>query len=282
MSPHAYASGNYTPVREERALSPCRVLGIVPKELAGGMYVRNGSNPNVPVHAPGNGKPRPYHWFDGDGMLQGVFFSPAAAAPAAPAAPPSFVNRYVLTDINLATSTLASSPILPSIATLLGPVWLLPMVVCSVLRAVFLAARSFATMYPVRRLSVANTSVLWHDGRALVGCESGPLGWVRLPALETVGWWDLEGDEGEMGMRAKGGVLGWMKEWTTAHPKLDPVTGELVLFHSQMLPPYLSYSVNPSTQYGTASTPRITSAPVPLCKLATSVVVVCSPDQNRC
>lgn len=50
-----------------------------------------------------------------------------------------------------------------------------------------------------------------------MGCESGPFGWMRLPALETVGWWDLEGDAGEAGLRVRGGALGWMKEWITAH-----------------------------------------------------------------
>lgn len=144
-------------------------------------------------------------------MLAGVLFEDDGQGNVRP----SFVNRFVLTDVLLARQS--DRPVLPSIATLLSPLTSLPSIVASVGRAIALAALSQLSRTPINRLSVANTSVLWHDGRALAGCESGPLCWIRLPALETVGWWDLEGDDGEPGMREKGGTLGWMKEWTTAH-----------------------------------------------------------------
>jgi carotenoid cleavage dioxygenase-like enzyme len=51
-------------------------------------------------------------------------------------------------------------------------------------------------------------------------------------------------------------------------PKYDPHTGELMLFHMTFLPPYLSYSVVPSTHTPTPSekkvTPRLLAAPVPI------------------
>lgn len=131
---------------------------------------------------------------------------------------PAFVNRFVLTDVYLASRSMhLSRPILPSISTLLSPITKLPGLLSSISRAVILSAASRMSPTPVERLSVSNTSVLWHDGRALAGCESGPLNWIRLPALETVGWWDLTGEDSEIGLREKGGTLGWMKEWTTAH-----------------------------------------------------------------
>lgn len=252
-SRHPYASGNYRPVSIERDLEVASCEGSLPEELAGGsvkailcsdvplltlgsvcrMYVRNGSNPAVPTSSDGSRSDRPYHWvrgmtgfisvllthssiqFDGDGMLQGVYFSRQKGSSDIQ---PLFVNKAVLTDVLLALPSGSKSPILPSISTLLGPVTQLPSVVFAISRAVALSALSFVstTKQAVERLSVANTSVLFHDGRALAGCESGPLAWVRLPSLETVGWWDLE-QEGQIGLRQKAGVLGWMKEWTTAH-----------------------------------------------------------------
>src|SRR5947207_7673029 len=39
-----------------------------------------------------------------------------------------------------------------------------------------------------------------------------------------------------------------MKEWTTAHPRVDPTTGELILFHSTLTPPFVHYSIVPATK----------------------------------
>lgn len=151
-------------------------------------------------------------------MLQGVYFSTKDDGSIVAL----FVNKFVLTDVFLAASDTSNRPILPSIATLLAPLSGLPTLLATISRAVSLAAISRLGDTPVERLSVANTAVLYHDGRALASCESGPLSWIRLPALETVGWWDLEGDSiGQIGMREKGGTLGWMKEWTTAHVSRD-------------------------------------------------------------
>ncbi|GAA5840023.1 hypothetical protein JCM11251_006589 [Rhodosporidiobolus azoricus] len=267
---HPYKTGNYLPVREERALERCEWEGELPVELAGGMYVRNGGAPALEEEEGEEGGK--YHWFDGDGMLTGVFFD--IVSPPSPDSPPrvapTFVNRYVLTDVFLASKTLGiRAPILPSISTLLGSFRTLHLILFSIFRAVFLAFLSFFTSSPLRRLSVANTSILWHDGRALASCESGPLAQVVLPSLETAEWWSLEGDNGEKGLREKGGLLGWMKEWTTAHPKHDPLTGELLLYHMTFFPPYLHYSVIPSTATRPQSekairTPRILAAPVPI------------------
>lgn len=156
--------------------------------------------------------------FDGDGMLSGVFFEKASNSIVDPKqrVQPTFINRYVLTDVFLASKELGvRDPILPSIATLLGGVTSLHLVLFAIFRAVFLAFCSFFTKSPLRHLSVANTSLLWHDGRALATCESGPMTWVTLPELDTVGYYSLEGENGETGLRE--GMLGWMKEWTTAH-----------------------------------------------------------------
>jgi carotenoid cleavage dioxygenase-like enzyme len=105
---------------------------------------------------------------------------------------------------------------------------------------------------------------------------------IALPSLETVGWFDGNRAEGEIAPRepdtndekqreALGGtgLLSWMKEWTTGHPKVDKVTNEMVLFHCNFVAPYVHYSLLPaegSVAKRTASEGnRIINAAVPGC-----------------
>ena len=75
---------------------------------------------------------------------------------------------------------------------------------------------------------------------------------VALPGLETIGWYNGHKSEGEgkpdssPGLGGTG-VFSFMREWTTAHPRVDPNTKELLLYHSTFFPPYVSYSIVPST-----------------------------------
>ncbi|MFD8980185.1 carotenoid oxygenase family protein [Streptomyces sp. NPDC059564] len=71
----------------------------------------------------------------------------------------------------------------------------------------------------------ANTHVIRHAGIVLALCEVGLPYWVT-PSLETVGPYDFEGR---------------LTTAMTAHPKEDPVTGELHLFGTGFAPPYLTY-----------------------------------------
>ncbi len=198
-------------------LTPCSFAGIIPDELAGGEYVRNGGNPvtNEAVD-------RDAHWFDGDGMLSGVYFrrmSPSRSVP-------EFVNQYILTDVLLSTVTSPAleTPILPSITTLVNPLSPLLTITWRILRTLMLVLLSHlpGSEAVIRRISVANTSILYHDGRALATCESGVPMRVALPCLETVGWYNGRSCEGEeVYESAPGfggrGFLSFMKEWTTAH-----------------------------------------------------------------
>ena len=76
--------------------------------------------------------------------------------------------------------------------------------------------------------NVANTALAWHDGKLLALWEGGEPYRVRLPGLDTVG--------GE----TFGGKL---RHAFTAHPKVDPATGEMLFFGYQPVGPYLQYSV---------------------------------------
>lgn len=225
-------------------LVPCTSSGTIPKELAGGEYVRNGGNP-VANEAWG----REAHWFDGDGMLSGVFFKHDRDKNNIKA---EFVNQYILTDVFLSakTSPTIKTPIVPSLATLVNPLSSLLTIVLRILRTVIIVLFSHlpGSQQAIKKISVANTAILFHDGRALATCESGPPMRVALPDLETVGWFNGENCEGELiqnhGTGFGGqGPLSFFREWTTAHPRIDPRTLEMLLFHSTFVPPYVRYSI---------------------------------------
>lgn len=86
-------------------------------------------------------------------------------------------------------------------------------------------------------------------------CESGPPMRIQLPGLETVGWYngssaegepkDTSSTEKERVLGENGGLIQFMREWTTAHPKVDPKTKEMFMFHASFAPPYVQYSILP-------------------------------------
>ena len=199
-------------------MTPCEYSGTLPEELAGGQYVRNGGNPLI------NGSlERDAHWFDGDGMLSGVAFPRHGEKGNVR---PEFVNQYVLTDVYIASITSSSlkTPILPSITTLVNPLSSLITIILRIFRAFILVVLSHlpGSVQVIKRISVANTAFLYHDGRALATCESGPPMRIALPGLETIGWYTGTNCEGEAGIIDEPGfggegVLSFFKEWTTAH-----------------------------------------------------------------
>jgi carotenoid cleavage dioxygenase len=86
-------------------------------------------------------------------------------------------------------------------------------------RSLFGAYRNPFTDEPsVRGLNrgTANTNVLWHGGRLLVLKEDSPPMAVDPHTLETLGVWDYDGR--------------LTSRTATAHPKIDPETGELFFF----------------------------------------------------
>ncbi|KKY22069.1 putative carotenoid oxygenase [Diplodia seriata] len=240
---HPYLSGNYAPTKQTRQLTPCTYTGSIPEELAGGQYVRNGGNPITNEELG-----RDAHWFDGDGMLAGVLFERAENGRIQP----KFVAQFVLTDLLLSSlsNRALRFPILASIATLVSPLSSLFTILLSIMRTVFLVILSHlpGSRQAIKKISVANTAIYYHDGRALATCESGPPIRVSLPDLSTIGWYNGISAEGEADKKADEvgfggkGLLSFMKEWTTGHPKVDPVTNEMILYHCTFAPPYIHYS----------------------------------------
>lgn len=249
-------------------LTQCTYSGTIPKELFGGEYVRNGVNP-VTNEELG----RDAHWFDGDGMLTGVMFQ----KPAGGEIEAYFVNQYILTDLFLSAKGTPSLhlPILPSIATLVNPLSTLLKVILAIFRTVLLVTLSHlpGSSQAIKKISVANTALLYHDGRALATCESGPPMRVQLPGLETVGWFNGNHAEGEPdpGLDGPGfggeGMLSWVKEWTTGHPKVDPLTKDMILFHCGFVAPYVHYSVVPAARQRSEkqALSKLLNIPVPGC-----------------
>lgn len=86
-----YLSGNFAPVREPLTGKICDYHGEIPKDLVGGQYIRNGGNPVSNEQAD-----RDVHWFDGDGMLAGIFFD---RCPKDGSIQPCFANQPVLTAV---------------------------------------------------------------------------------------------------------------------------------------------------------------------------------------
>lgn len=188
---------------------------------------------------------------------------------------PHFVNQYVLTDVyQFAVSTPSLRiPLLPSITTLIDPLSKLPTILGSILRTSFFILLSHlpGSSQAIKKISVANTAIIYHDGRALATGESGPPMRVALPSLKTIGWFnghiaegETENTSGHGSRRAFGddGLLAFVREWTTAHPRADPRTKELLLFHSTFVPPYVRYSIIPEEK-SKAEINYLVNVPVP-------------------
>jgi carotenoid cleavage dioxygenase len=66
------------------------------------------------------------------------------------------------------------------------------------------------------RRTVANTAPLVHNGKLFALKEDGLPHQIDPNTLETIGTWDFEG--------------GWKSQTFTAHPKLDPVSGDMIAY----------------------------------------------------
>lgn len=77
--------------------------------------------------------------------------------------------------------------------------------------------------------NVANTALVWHGDRLLALWEGGVPHAIDVPSLDTRGAYIFDEK---------------LTSPVTAHPKVDPVTGEMMFFgYSLTQPPYVQYSV---------------------------------------
>ncbi|MBX3694126.1 MAG: carotenoid oxygenase family protein [Steroidobacteraceae bacterium] len=193
-----YLHGPYTPVVSEVTAVDLEVVhGEIPDDLYGA-YMRNGPNP---VFEPKG----LYHWFDGDGMVHGVYFRNGRA---------SYVRKWIWTRALRAEIARGRA----ELAGVMGP---------------FDLARVQGPLEqavnPDYCKDTANTTLTLHNGRLLAQwynagrpCALDPL------TLETIGEESFGG--------AIGGTL-------NAHPKVDPRTGEYIDYDYGDFKPYLDYYV---------------------------------------
>lgn len=148
-----YLSGLYAPVREEATASNLPVIGEIPASLHGA-YFRNGPNPMAPPSGM-------HHWFDGDGMMHGVWFENGRAR---------YANRYVRTaDFEAEIEGADAMP------------------------GIFEKARETAGRRTVYK-DTANTDVVFHNGRLLaLWYISGQPVAIDVNTLETIGIEDFGG-----------------------------------------------------------------------------------------
>ncbi|MEO1374534.1 MAG: carotenoid oxygenase family protein [Cyanobacteria bacterium J06635_10] len=76
--------------------------------------------------------------------------------------------------------------------------------------------------------NTANTALVWHSGQFLALWEGGAPQVIKLPELETNGEFTYNGK---------------LSSAFTAHPKVDPITGEMMFFGYSFAPPFLHYSL---------------------------------------
>ncbi|KAJ3176252.1 hypothetical protein HDU87_005467 [Geranomyces variabilis] len=217
-----YLSGNFAPVHSEQvsiALAPAAVVGKIPSCLADGQFLRGGSNPRFARND------RPYHWFDGDGMVHSVRFVDCV---------PHYSNRYIRTNkyevesavfqdqpagtgfgVNVSLDTLGSGKRIDMAKAL-----------------IHLAFVRTLTGIKEDFLSTANTAMTYYNGRLLALMEGCPPVQIDPITLETVGVYDFDG------------TLNDDARAVTAHPKICSETGEMIFFGYKLdASPHLRYSV---------------------------------------
>ncbi len=76
--------------------------------------------------------------------------------------------------------------------------------------------------------NTANTALVWHNKQLLALWEGGAPHHISIPDLETIGEYTYNNK---------------LVSAFTAHPKVDPVTGEMMFFGYGFRPPYLQYGI---------------------------------------
>jgi carotenoid cleavage dioxygenase-like enzyme len=154
-STEPFLNGVFAPVHDEIDVADLAVTGELPTAL-NGVFMRNGSNPQFPPLGP-------YHWFDGDGMIHGIYLDEGRAR---------YRNRWVETP-GLIHERAAGHALFGGIMNFRFPPEEL-MAECGVFK------------------NAANTNIVRHAGKHLALWEGGwPTEVTR--ELDTVGLWDYDG-----------------------------------------------------------------------------------------
>jgi carotenoid cleavage dioxygenase-like enzyme len=207
-SDNVYFNGNWIPVEKEHNEVCTKVIGTIPKELAGA-FLRIGSNP-VFVDDPDK-----YYVFEGDGMIHEVAFANGQA---------TYINRFVETDGHMAEREKGDF------------IW----------NGMETTPENIAQYGPSK--NIANTAMVFHGGKFQALQEGSRPFHLTLPNLDPVGEMDYDGK---------------LDHALTAHPKVDPRTGEMVTYgYNVLTEPYCIVSVINKEGEMTHTTPVTIPTPI--------------------
>ncbi|CAN4076103.1 unnamed protein product [Withania somnifera] len=197
---------NFAPV-EEHPPTECEVIkGSLPACLDGA-YIRNGPNPQYCPRGP-------FHLFDGDGMLHSTRISQGKAI---------YCSRYVKTYKYLVEKE-AGFSMIPNLFSDFNNL------IALVSRGAVSITRMIAGQFDHSNgIGPANTSLALFGGKLFALCESDLPYAIKLAS---------NGDIITMGRHNFDGNLSTSM---TAHPKIDPNTGEAFAFSYGPIPPFLTY-----------------------------------------
>ncbi|KAK1630172.1 hypothetical protein QYE76_004487 [Lolium multiflorum] len=207
------SESNFAPVDEIGGpIEILQIEGEIPEDFPEGVYIRNGSNPLFgALHSTASvfGESSEI-WVEGEGMLHAVYFTKSRSASWSV----SYANRYVQSETLKIEQARQKPCFLPAIEGD-SP---------AIIAAYILNYLRFGKV----NKNISNTNVFEHAGRVYAVAESHQPQEICLRNLETGNTWDIGGE--------------WDRPFT-AHPKVAPGSGELVIFGSDAKRPFLVVGV---------------------------------------